>query len=99
MPAVALIALLLVSFARFLVGAARIAVPRVFLLDAVVAVGVALALPFAFNILRVFSSSLEALLVFISLSLLLPLLLYFRFLEPRLEVFSGIADSASIYIS
>ena len=63
------------------------------------AIRVALALPFAFNVLRVFFSGLKALLVFILLSLLLPLLLYFRFLEPRLKVFSSIADSASIYIS
>jgi hypothetical protein len=84
-PAVGLVAVVLASFARFFSGAARVVVARVFLVDAVVAVGVALGLGFGFDALRVFSI-LEGLSVFISLSLLSPLLLRFRFIEPRLEV-------------
>ena len=63
------------------------------------AIRVVLGLGFSFNTLRVFSS-LESLLVFILLSLLLPLLLRFRFIEPRLEVLRlGIGSSVLIYIS
>jgi len=74
-------------------------VARVFLVNATVAVRVALGLGFSFNALRIFSG-LEGLSVFISLSLLLPLLLRFRFIEPRLKVLRlGVGNSALIYIS
>jgi len=74
-------------------------VARVFLVNTVVAVAVALGLGFGFNALRVFSG-LEGLSVFVSLSLLSPLLLYFYFIEPRLEVLRlGVGDSVLIYIS
>ena len=63
------------------------------------AIRVILGLGFSFNTLYIFSS-LEGLLVFILLSLLLPLLLYFCFIEPRLEVpYLGIDSSLLIYIS
>jgi len=94
-----LIALVLASFAYFFGGTIRVAVARVILLNAAVAVGVALGLGFSFNALRVFSG-LEGLLVFVLLSLLSPLLLHFRFLEPRLEVlYLSVGNSGSICIS
>jgi len=96
---VGLIALVLASFARFFSGAARVTVARVVLLNAAVAVRVALGLGFGFNALRVFSG-LEGLLVFVLLSLSSPLLLRFRFLELCLEVLrSGVGNSRLICIS
>ena len=91
--------MVLASFARFFSGTIRVIVAQVFLVDAIVAVAVALGLGFSFNTLRVFSS-LEGLLVFISLSLLLLLLLRFHFIKPYLEVLRlGVGDSILIYIS
>jgi hypothetical protein len=98
-PAIGLIAMVLASFARFFSGATQVVVVRVFLVNATVAVAVALGLGFSFNALYIFSS-LEGLSVFISLSLLSPLLLHFRFIELRLKVLRlGVGNSASIYIS